>query len=353
MTAGVAERALTARWTTVVDDAPVAIAVRPEGSGPGTAAVAGAGGLLTLHRIDVGALTGRAEAPGGLLTIAWSPGGSVLAAGGPDGASAWTRGEGLSPLGTTGWCAEVVWHAGGRLAVADGRAGAVLDQVPGSLPQLAWRTPEVASTVTALVWLRDGRELALAAYGGLTAFAPGRTRPVREFAYGGSLLAAAVTPDGRWLVSGNQDASIHVWRRRDGAELEMAGMPRKVTRVAFDASGRWLAADGSADPTVWDFSGRGPGGTSPRQLRLHPGGATAFAWQPARPVLATGGADGVLALWDPALAVPGRPARPVALARIASAGVTAVAWTPDGDTLLAAAADGTLAAFGPMLPVPG
>lgn len=338
-----------ATWTTSVEDAPVALAVRPAGpAGPGLLAVAGAAGLLSVRDL-AGRPVATASASGGLLTLAWSPDGAVLAAGGPEGSYWWTAAGGLERLDTTGWCASLAWNEAGRLAVADGRSAAVFEAgPPDHTPVLCWDTPEVASTVSAVLWLRLGRELALAAYGGLHAFAAGRRGPVRELAYAGSLLVAAASPDGRWLVSGNQDASIHVWRRRDGAELEMSGLPRKVTRLAFDSSGRWLAANGSPDSTVWDFSGRGPGGTAPRLLAAHSDGATALAWHPRSALVATGGADGVVALWDVPGAVPGRALGPAWSSRTASgAPVTALAWTPGGDTIVVAAADGTLAAVAP------
>lgn len=52
--------------------------------------------------------------------------------------------------------------------------------------------------------------------------------------------------------------------------------------------------------TVWDFSGKGPEGTAPRSLRCHET-VTALAWRPgAAGHLASGGADGTVALWHAA-----------------------------------------------------
>jgi|SRR5579884_1225219 len=69
-----------------------------------------------------------------------------------------------------------------------------------------------------------------------------------------------------WITTGNQDATVHIWRARDGDELTIAGYPDKVTCLAFDPTGRYLANDGAPDVTVWDFAGKGPNGTSPRLL---------------------------------------------------------------------------------------
>ncbi|MER5220046.1 hypothetical protein [Streptomyces flaveus] len=79
-------------------------------------------------------------------------------------------------------------------------------------------------------------------------------QPVATYSYIGSHLALAVAPTEKWICSGNQDASIHcakLPRTRDGSELTMSGYPEKVSRLAFDDTGFWLAADGAPDLTVF------------------------------------------------------------------------------------------------------
>ncbi len=333
-----------AEWVAALDDVPLALDVRA--AGPGEVPLIAVGGgqeWLSIHDLE-GDLVDRQVVPGGVLALAWSAPQRIVAAGGTAGAWVWHEGRGVTQV-STGWCSAVAWTGTGRLAVAAGRTASVLD--PAAAGQL-WSTPEQPSTVTDVLWLRDGRELAVAAYGGICAYTRGRRAPARHLPYAGSLLSAAASPDGRWMISGNQDASLHVWRLRDGAEFEMAGLPGKVSRVAFDASGRWLAANSSAESTVWDFSGRGPAGTSPRVLTAHPDGATALAWHPAEPWLATGGADGVLAVWDVTSAVPGRPQAPTWSATVAPAarrGISAVTWSAGGAQVLVGTTDGDLAAY--------
>ncbi|MEU0434507.1 hypothetical protein ABZ153_23225 [Streptomyces sp. NPDC006290] len=43
----------------------------------------------------------------------------------------------------------------------------------------------------------------------------------------------------------------------------MSGYLEKVSRIAFDDTDLWPAADGASDVTVCDFSGKGPEGTEP------------------------------------------------------------------------------------------
>lgn len=59
------------------------------------------------------------------------------------------------------------------------------------------------------------------------------------------------------------DASIRICLARDGSELTMSGYLEKVSRIAFDDTDLWPAADGASDVTVCDFSGKGPEGTEP------------------------------------------------------------------------------------------
>jgi WD40 repeat protein len=242
------------------------------------------------------------------------------------------------------WSARARWGGRDRVAVADGRAAVVLDAAGHEL----WRTGDAPSTVTDLAWLRDGRRLALSAYNGVRCHERHQPGPVATYSYVGSHLAVAVPPDGRWICTGNQDASIHIWRARDGAELTMSGYPGKVSRLAFDDSGRWLAADGAPEVTVWDFAGKGPEGRAPRMLR-GPETVTVLAWRPGTgSTLATAGADGTVALWA---AQAGRPGRP----RTTTAGwdleeeVTALAWNGP-DTLLAATRGGTVHSLEPGAP---
>ena len=147
-------------------------------------------------------------------------------------------------------------------------------------------------------------------------------------AWQGSLLLARVTPDGRWVASGNQDASVHVWRLWSGEDAEMAGYPEKVDTQAFDCTSRWMANGGTTEVHLWDFSGKGPMGRSPRTLPGHDAQLSALAWQPTGDLLASAGREGGVAVWSPG--APG-PARGRARIRTdAGVRVTGLAWSRDG-----------------------
>ncbi|MFD3614588.1 WD40 repeat domain-containing protein [Streptomyces sp. NPDC058676] len=258
-------------------------------------AVAGAEGTVRVLDAAMGAEMEELELPGALKVQLPSTA-RHLAVTGPMGYALWRRTDGRTVVRESGaWSSAAAWANDERVAVASGRVALVLDADSEEL----WRTEPAASTVTDLAWLRRGRRLAAAAYGAVRGHERHTAQPVVTYPYIGSHLALAVAPTEKWICSGNQDASIHIWRTRDGSELTMSGYPEKVSRLDFDDTGFWLTADGAPDLTVWDFSGKGPAGTAPRQLRCHET-ITALAWRPGPAGhLASGGHDGTVALWYP------------------------------------------------------
>jgi WD40 repeat protein len=275
---------------------------------------------------------------GGALHAALSPDAAHLAVTGPLGYGLWHLATGRAVLRKSGrWSSHARWATPDRLAIADGRTAVVLDHTGQEL----WRTAAAPSTVTDLAWTRDGRHLAISAYNGVYCHKRHQAEPVATYPYGGSHLAIAITPNGRWICTGNQDCSIHIWRARDASELTMSGYPEKISRLTFDSTSRWLAADGAPEVTVWDFAGKGPAGTTPTLLPGHDGIA-ALAWRPGGSgVLATAGREGGVRLWRPASGRPGRAMSPLRSWDI-GAEVSALVW-PDPQHLVVATRDGQIA----------
>ncbi|GKQ40739.1 WD40 repeat domain-containing protein [Streptomyces sp. A012304] len=331
------DQALTVAWEITIDDAPVALSARSD-----LVAVAGAEGTVRVLDAAMGAEMGALDLPGGTLTSHLSPTARHLAVTGPMGYALWRRTDGRTVVRESGaWSSSAAWANDERVAIASGRTALVLDADGEEL----WRTEPAASTVTDLAWLRRGRRLAVAAYGAVRGHERHTAQPVMTYPYIGSHLALAVAPTEKWICSGNQDASIHIWRTRDGSELTMSGYPEKVSRLAFDDTGFWLAADGAPDLTVWDFSGKGPAGTAPRQLRCHET-ITALAWRPGPAGhLASGGHDGTVALWYATAGQPSNRLRPVRTLDDVDSAVAALAWAGP-HLLITAHRDGRVRAYG-------
>lgn len=243
------------------------------------------------------------------------------------------------------WSACARWSPDGQIvAVGADRWVVLLDPTGVEVARIG----PLASTVTDCTWSRDGAILCAASYGGVTIAHkrdgswPADAVDLREFT--GSLLCLALSPSSDWLVSGNQDRSLQVYRLSEDTRLEMAGFTRKVTCAQFDTSGRWVANNGAAEVTVWDFSGAGPRGSRPFLLDDHQPTATCLAWHPARTgILATGDGRGLVRTWDVVDGRPGRPLRALRTPVVATgAAVRGLHWHPTGGDLWAVHADGSV-----------
>jgi len=218
------------------------------------------------------------------------------------------------------------------------------------------RFPPAPKSLSALAWSPDGSDepptngraprtgsqnkkdcvLAAAYFGGVQLWNSTDFSLQKELPYAGGIASLIWSPDGRWLVSGNHDPSVHLWRPSEDLELQMSGYDTKVSAIAFDACGRWLATSGNTDCCVWDCSGAGPEGRVPAMLP-HGSKLCAVAFQNAHGLLAAASEDGTVKLWSVERAL-GRTAhssgKPLRATVTMPAAATRLAWSPD-DSLLA------------------
>ncbi|HXA15067.1 MAG TPA: WD40 repeat domain-containing protein [Opitutaceae bacterium] len=187
--------------------------------------------------------------------------------------------------------------------------------------------PPAPKTVVALAWQPQGGCVAVAYFGGVCLWDADDFIAQKEFAYANGIHALVWSPDGKWLVSGNQDPSVHLWLPGQDQEFHMSGYEGKVKHLAFDHTSRWLATSGGNDACIWDCSGGGPEGRAPLMLP-HDAPVCALAFQQSHGLLATASQDGALQLWSPERKQPLR-----ATVRMPTA-ATKLAWSPD-DQLLA------------------
>ncbi len=326
-------------WTVDIGDHVSALAWSPDKRLLGAAALGG-----PVYLLD--ATDGRCVAtlPGhefGTAAVGWRPGQTVLATGGQDGkVRLWSAPEGkcLAEL-TAGadWVECLAWSMdGGVLATGAGRK-LRLWTPDGDL--LRECSPH-ASTVTDIVWHPTRQQLATACYGGVSFWQPERTDPIRQFAWKGSLLSLAWSPNGKLLASGNQDSSVHFWFVADGEDLHMGGYAVKVRELAWSADSRLLATGGSVDVVIWDCSKRaGPANTRPSELQYHGALIAQLAFQRKGDLLASGCAAGAIAIWKPREAQA-----PLGAARLSGA-ISQLTWSPDGARVAAATSEGMVGMF--------
>ena len=297
----------------------------------------GSGELLAIEEASGRVLWRTASNPGGVLDIDVSA--RSIATAGQDGKTALYQLDGTRRAELPGgapWVEHVAFAPNGeRLATASGKFVRLWNEDGAPFVE----TQAHASTVTALQWNRDGSELATACYGGAYLWPAKSGASPRHLPFKGSLLSIAWSPDDKVIACASQDCSVHFWRLKTGSDSEMSGYPFKPKALAWDAKSTMLATGGDATICVWDFTGKGPEGTAPIQLSSHKAQVVALAFNPRKAILASGGQDTGVVLWEPR-----RSKEPMAFAFLDDA-VEKIVWSPKGDLVVGADADGTIAAW--------
>lgn len=295
---------LTKHWAAVLEDYVIDLAWSPDNA---FLAAASASGPISLFQTNDGArrhfLPGHDE---GTNCLAWaSP--QLLATGGQDGkVKLWDALAGQhtasAELGK-GWVEHLSARPRGSkaegpqvacLAAAAGRQLALL-HLDGTIRHSFAPAPK---TISALAWQPAGGALAVAYFGGVCLWDADDFIAQKEFPYANGIHALVWSPDNKWLVSGNQDPSVHLWIPETDDELHMSGYEGKVKELSFDHTSRWLATGGGKDGCVWDCSGAGPENREPTMLP-HNTKLCAVAFQHAHGLLATAAQDGAVMLWSP------------------------------------------------------
>ncbi len=148
----------------------------------------------------------------------------------------------------------------------------------------------------------------------------------------GRVRSIAFRKDGSALATGCDDRYVRLWDfAADRLVAELAGHADRVYAVVYGPGDAWLASaswDGQA--IIWQD------GSAVHRLRGHSGRLWAAAAHPTRPLLATGGDDRTVRLWNPrtgaeAGRLTGHTGR-----------ILALAFSPDGSLLASGGADGTV-----------
>ena len=326
---------LNKTWAAQLDDYVIDLAWSHDGAFLAVASQAG-----PLHLFSGATGENRRELPGhadGANCLSFAPGSALLASGGQDGAvKFWDAAAGQhlasAELGSS-WVEHLTWRPAASSSPTSGSgspSSPVLAAAAGRDlvflrpdASLAHRFKSAPKTLSALAWHPQGGALAAAYFGGVCLWDADDFRAQREYAYANGIATLAWSPpDGRWLVSGNVDPSVHLWLPEEDQEFHMSGYETKVRQITFDFTGTRLATTGGQDVCVWDCSGAGPEGREPAMLP-HDAPLVAVAFQNRHGLLASASRDGVLQLWSPERAQPLRATVKM------PAPATRLAWSPE------------------------
>ncbi|KAH7930174.1 WD40 repeat-like protein [Leucogyrophana mollusca] len=158
----------------------------------------------------------------------------------------------------------------------------------------------------------------------------GHAPPVQSVAY---------TPDGRFIVSGSGDKSIHIWEVATG---ETVGAPlepndQEIWELAISPDGKKIVSVylGSYPARIWDFETR-------RLIHTFDAGVVfSLAISPDSRYVVTGSGSNILQKWD--LETGAQVTGPMEGHTNA---VAAVAWSVDGEKLASTSYDGTTRVWG-------
>ncbi len=312
-------------WTALISDHVIDLAWSPDGRYIAAASVLGPVTIFEGHRRAVIHTFEGHEF--GTMSIAWHPDSKVLASAGQDGKiRLWdmTNGEATHSLdGGAAWVEHLAWSDSKKPILASA-AGRKL-KLWNAAGDLVREYPDHQSTISGIQWKPRVRQLASITYGGVTLWDPQQSEAVRRLEWKGSSLVIAWSPDGKYIATGDQDSTVHFWIMSTGEDLQMYGYPTKVRELSWDATSRYLATGGGENITVWDCSGRGPAGTRPISLSGHQDFLSVVRFQHHGKLLASGGADGLVYIWQLRGSLRSRAVHEVAL----TAGITSLVWSPN------------------------
>jgi WD40 repeat protein len=276
-------------------DYPVDAAWAPDGA---SLIMAGGDGAVLLLRLDAVLSVRRiGEHRGGALAVAWQKAGNLIASSGQDGTvRMWDARtlEARTIHEDAAWSEHLAFAPDGRLlAVATGRTLRLFD---GGGAQRHGFEPQ-AGVIAALAWRPKAAEIAAAGNGGVRIHRLQPRIDSRDYGWRGACLTASWNADGRVLACGMQDGSVHLWYVASGTQSQMQGYGSKVDATDWSSSGRYLVTAAGSTLIVWDFSGKGPEGSAPLELRSHSERISAVACRPSGNALVSAARDRRLLLW--------------------------------------------------------
>ncbi|MCX5717404.1 MAG: WD40 repeat domain-containing protein [Nitrospirae bacterium] len=184
---------------------------------------------------------------------------------------------------------------------------------------------------TFITWAIATLMVGIAVSGNSAVYAYEKPEVFVQMGHSGEITSMAISPDGRYMLSGSQDTTIKLWDVSTGREVRtFQGHSGFVNSVAFSPDGRY-AVSGSTDKTIkfWDVST----GREVRTFQGHSDEVTCVAFSPDGQYVLSGGGD--IKLWEVST---GRRVKRVFWGQ--SWRVYSLAFSPDGKYALSGSEEG-------------
>lgn len=175
-------------------------------------------------------------------------------------------------------------------------------------------------------------------------------KQISKFESNGAVFAGlAISPDGKELATGVFGQGIFFFETLTGKALANLSVPGTVRELDYHKDGRLAAACGNS--TVYLIKDH----AIQRQLVGHEKEALSAEFTPDGKLLASGGQDSLIRIWNPETGVPMETLRPQATLDDTQEAVLAIAHSPNGQYVVTTHEDGSLrlreAASGQLLRV--
>ncbi len=247
--------------------------------------------------------------------------GQWLATGGEDGAVRVYRGGGSNPefsFQERGWAQrgdfspdgrKFAWCVGKKLKCVDlsTQKTSSLENPSGSITDVSWSSDDIitfCANKRLAQWSVQTEEL------------------VKDYSWVGPLNGVRVQPQGGFAVCSTPDPVLHIWNLNSDEDYEMSGFSGRIRAMGFVADGLRLAVGDRSTLLLWDFSGKGPAGRSPKVLGETYGAITVVKC--SGNLIAVGTEEGEVIVWDWHAA-----GAPRAIGGVKGQSVRDLAWSAD------------------------